>query len=131
MFQSVRVDSYPLFIEVYCFGACSEVYIKSEEKYPSLPLRGVKASHIGWLVKVRGIITRCTDVKPLMQVATYTCETCGYEIYQVRFHPGLLTSDDFTMVASNFGQVQESVTRPVKVVFRLNIQCKHTNCTDS
>lgn len=59
-----------------------EVYIKSEEKYAPLPLRGVKAGHIGWLVKVRGIITRCTDVKPLMQVATYTCETCGYEIYQ-------------------------------------------------
>lgn len=59
-----------------------EVYIKSEDKNAALALRGVKASHVGWLVKVRGIITRCTDVKPLMQVATYTCETCGYEIYQ-------------------------------------------------
>jgi DNA replication licensing factor MCM7 len=64
-------------------GIFSEVYIKSEDKNAALALRGVKASHIGWLVKVRGIITRCTDVKPLMQVATYTCETCGYEIYQV------------------------------------------------
>jgi DNA replication licensing factor MCM7 len=34
-------------------------------------------------VKISGIVTRCSDVKPLMQVAVYTCEECGFEIYQV------------------------------------------------
>ena len=31
---------------------------------------------------VRGIVTRCTEVKPMMQVATYTCDQCGAETYQ-------------------------------------------------
>ena len=54
-------------------------------------LRDVRACHIGQIVKVRGIITRCTDVKPLMQVAVYTCEECGFEIYQVIFLPSLVS----------------------------------------
>lgn len=37
---------------------------------------------IGKLVTVRGIVTRCTEVKPMMQVATYTCDQCGAETYQ-------------------------------------------------
>nr|CAD1816896.1 unnamed protein product [Ananas comosus var. bracteatus] len=48
----------------------------------SLTIRQVKASNIGQLVKISGIVTRCSDVKPLMQVAVYTCEDCGFEIYQ-------------------------------------------------
>ena len=45
-------------------------------------LRDVKASHIGALVRVEGIVTRVSDVKPLVEVATYTCDCCGFEIYQ-------------------------------------------------
>ncbi|KAM0954424.1 putative DNA helicase [Dioscorea sansibarensis] len=59
-----------------------EVYIKAFSKGTPLTLRQVKASNIGQLVKVSGIVTRCSDVKPLMQVAVYTCEECGFEIYQ-------------------------------------------------
>ncbi|XP_077218337.1 minichromosome maintenance (MCM2/3/5) family protein [Tasmannia lanceolata] len=59
-----------------------EVYIKAFSKGTTCTLREVKASHIGQLVKISGIITRCSDVKPLMQVAVYTCEECGFEIYQ-------------------------------------------------
>ncbi|MCO5606715.1 hypothetical protein L7F22_060905 [Adiantum nelumboides] len=59
-----------------------EVHIKAFVKEKAQALREVRASHIGQIVKVRGIITRCTDVKPLMQVAVYTCEECGFEIYQ-------------------------------------------------
>uniref|UniRef100_M8BNG1 DNA replication licensing factor MCM7 n=1 Tax=Aegilops tauschii TaxID=37682 RepID=M8BNG1_AEGTA len=59
-----------------------EVYIKAFSKVTPLTLRQVKASHIGQLVKISGIVTRCSDVKPLMQVAVYTCEECGFEIYQ-------------------------------------------------
>jgi hypothetical protein len=34
-------------------------------------------------VSVKGIVTRATDVKPLMQAATYTCDQCGAETYQI------------------------------------------------
>ncbi|CAL1366851.1 unnamed protein product [Linum trigynum] len=59
-----------------------EVYIKAASKDKKLIIRSVKASNIGHLVRVSGIVTRCSDVKPLMQVAVYTCEECGFEIYQ-------------------------------------------------
>nr|CAB3466165.1 unnamed protein product [Digitaria exilis] len=61
-----------------------EVYIKAFSKMTPLTIRQVKASNIGQLVKISGIVTRCSDVKPLMQVAVYTCEECGFEIYQVK-----------------------------------------------
>jgi len=47
-----------------------------------IPVRDVKAVHMGKLVTVRGIVTRCTEVKPMMVVATYTCDQCGAETYQ-------------------------------------------------
>jgi DNA replicative helicase MCM subunit Mcm2 (Cdc46/Mcm family) len=62
---------------------CSGVYIKAFSKVTPHTIRQVKASNIGQLVKISGIVTRCSDVKPLMQVAVYTCEECGFEIYQV------------------------------------------------
>ena len=49
----------------------------------ALSIREVSALHIGSLVAVRGMVTRVSDVKPLVEVATYTCEQCGCEIYQV------------------------------------------------
>ena len=57
-------------------------------------LREVRASHIGKLVTVSGIVTRVGDVKPLMEVACYTCDTCGFEIYQE------VTGDAFMPVQS-------------------------------
>jgi len=45
-------------------------------------LRTVMAQHIGRLVKIRAMVARASDVKPLAQVITYTCEECGYEAYQ-------------------------------------------------
>ncbi|KAI4326439.1 hypothetical protein MLD38_031754 [Melastoma candidum] len=59
-----------------------EVYIRASSKGQPFTIREVKASHIGQLVRISGIVTRCSDVKPLMQVAVYTCEECGFEIYQ-------------------------------------------------
>ncbi|KAJ8955589.1 hypothetical protein NQ318_001419 [Aromia moschata] len=51
-------------------------------RYKIVSIREVKADHIGKLVTVRGIVTRCTEVKPMMCVATYTCDQCGAETYQ-------------------------------------------------
>lgn len=47
-----------------------------------MSIREVKADNIGKLVTVRGIVTRCTEVKPMMVVATYSCDRCGAETYQ-------------------------------------------------
>ena len=38
---------------------------------------------IGCLLTMKGIVTRVTEVKPLMRVATYTCEQGGSEVYQM------------------------------------------------
>ncbi|OXU18408.1 hypothetical protein TSAR_003089 [Trichomalopsis sarcophagae] len=59
-----------------------EVYFKNFNDAKSMSVRDVKAMNIGQLVTVRGIVTRTTEVKPLMVVATYTCDQCGAETYQ-------------------------------------------------
>ncbi|NXX15712.1 MCM7 factor, partial [Podargus strigoides] len=45
-------------------------------------IRAVRAECVGKLVTVRGIVTRVTEVKPMMVVATYSCDQCGAETYQ-------------------------------------------------
>jgi len=46
-------------------------------------MRELRASQIGGLVLIRGIVTRVSDVKPCIQVATYACDVCGFETYQL------------------------------------------------
>ena len=52
------------------------------QKQTPKTLREIKSSDIGHLVCVRGMVTRCSDVKPHITVCTYICDTCGCEIYQ-------------------------------------------------
>ncbi|KAI9019534.1 MCM2/3/5 family-domain-containing protein [Phycomyces nitens] len=59
-----------------------EVYIKPLSSDAALAVRQIKGSLLGHLVTVRGIITRVSDVKPFLQVNTYTCDSCGHEIFQ-------------------------------------------------
>lgn len=47
-----------------------------------LNIRNVKGAHIGQLITIRGIITRVSDVKPSIQIQAYTCDSCGFEIFQ-------------------------------------------------
>lgn len=47
------------------------------------PIRQVQAEYVGRFVTIRGIVTRCTHPKPKIRVATYTCDLCGYETFQV------------------------------------------------
>ena len=61
---------------------CSELYFKARNAAKHVAIREVKADSIGKLVCVKGIVTRATEVKPMMQVATYTCDQCGAETYQ-------------------------------------------------
>lgn len=51
-------------------------------KARALSVREVKGSMVGKLVTVMGIVTRVLDVKPLVLVNAYTCDKCGYEIFQ-------------------------------------------------
>lgn len=46
-------------------------------------LRQVRSRAVGHLVTLRGMIVRASDVKPACAVATFTCDACGCEIYQV------------------------------------------------
>jgi len=45
--------------------------------------RDVKSSHCGALVSFECIVVRTGEVKPRMEVATYRCEECESEIFQV------------------------------------------------
>lgn len=46
-------------------------------------LRYVRSRSMGHLVTIQGMIVRCSDVKPSCVVATYSCDLCGCEVYQV------------------------------------------------
>ncbi|TRY54048.1 hypothetical protein DNTS_034760 [Danionella cerebrum] len=59
-----------------------EVYFRPPSTLKPVCVREVRASCIGSLVSIRGIVTRATDVKPMMSVCTYTCDQCGAETYQ-------------------------------------------------
>lgn len=65
-----------------CFFLYSEVSFKPLSTDKTFSIREIKADHIGKLVTIRGIVTRSTEVKPMMVVATYTCDRCGSETYQ-------------------------------------------------
>lgn len=59
-----------------------ELYFKPRSIEKPLSVRHVKAKHIGKLVTLAGVVTRTTEVKPVLQVATYVCESCSAETYQ-------------------------------------------------
>jgi len=69
-----------------------QIAIEPPKDYPNLLIRNIKAKSIGNIVKIKSIVTKISDVKPMMQVATYTCDVCACEIYQV------VTSITFTPV---------------------------------
>jgi Predicted ATPase involved in replication control, Cdc46/Mcm family len=46
-------------------------------------LRHIRSQSMGKLVTIQGMIVRASDVKPCCVVATYTCDNCGCEMYQV------------------------------------------------
>ncbi len=61
-------------------NCCSQRYFYCRLCHASLPF--VRALDIGHLVRIKGIVTRASDVKPQVTVCTYTCEVCGSEIFQ-------------------------------------------------
>ncbi|EMD48579.1 DNA replication licensing factor, putative [Entamoeba histolytica KU27] len=59
-----------------------ETFIRPRKNQEITPIRELRAEKIGKLVRVKGIVTRATDVRPLARVITYSCEQCGNELYQ-------------------------------------------------
>ncbi|KAH9994903.1 DNA replication licensing factor mcm7 [Xylariaceae sp. FL0662B] len=54
----------------------------AENPVKALAVRQVRGEHLGHLITIRGIATRVSDVKPVVQVGAYTCDRCGCEIFQ-------------------------------------------------
>ncbi|KAI1779557.1 DNA replication licensing factor mcm7 [Hypoxylon cercidicola] len=54
----------------------------TEKPIKALAVRQVRGDHLGHLITVRGISTRVSDVKPIVQVGAYVCDRCGCEIFQ-------------------------------------------------
>ena len=59
-----------------------EVFLMPRVKEKAVPLRQVRSGEIGQLLTVKGIVTRVSEVKPSIAVATYTCAKGGFEVYQ-------------------------------------------------
>lgn len=59
-----------------------EVLIQPRSKMPQRRLRDIGAEKIGHLVKLTGIVTQVTDVRPMVAVATYLDDSTGKEVYQ-------------------------------------------------
>ncbi|KAF9566354.1 MCM-domain-containing protein [Agrocybe pediades] len=58
------------------------LYFKPLNSDIPVAVREVRGSSLGRLITVRGIVTRVSEVKPLLQVNAYTCDTCGSETFQ-------------------------------------------------
>ena len=86
-----------------------EVSFKLNSDIKPLPVRNVNADSIGKLVNIRGIVTRATEVKPMLQVATYTCDQCGAETYQTigsaNFMPLLMCPSDDCRINKSGGRL--------------------------
>uniref|UniRef100_A0A0K0DCR9 DNA replication licensing factor MCM7 n=1 Tax=Angiostrongylus cantonensis TaxID=6313 RepID=A0A0K0DCR9_ANGCA len=96
IFQRVRMDDQSRISEGYLSGTAEEVrkkyppqllrrfevIFKCRETMKPLAVRDIKANCVGKLVTVSGIVIRSTEVKPLLEVMTYACDTCSAEVYQ-------------------------------------------------
>nr|UPN66600.1 DNA replication licensing factor MCM7 [Colaphellus bowringi] len=86
-----------------------EIYFQDFSAKKTVPIREVKAEHIGKLVTVRGIVTRCIEVKPMLSVATYTCDQCGAETYQpiasLSFMPVIMCPSDDCRINKSGGRL--------------------------
>ncbi|KAJ0400619.1 hypothetical protein ATCC90586_008486 [Pythium insidiosum] len=80
-----------------------EVRIVPGVKAKAVPIREVKASKVGSLVRIKGMVTRVSNVKPLITVATYTCESCAERCKTNRQNGRLLMQTK----ASKFDKYQE------------------------
>jgi DNA replication licensing factor MCM7 len=58
------------------------LYFKPLTSDIPIAVREIKGAFLGRLINIRGIVTRVSEVKPLLQVNAYTCDVCGSETFQ-------------------------------------------------
>ncbi|KAI8056161.1 MCM-domain-containing protein [Syncephalis plumigaleata] len=58
------------------------VHVRPRSVAKPRAVREICGADIGHLIQVRGIVTRVSDVKPLLVVAAYSCDMCGSEIFK-------------------------------------------------
>ncbi|XP_063930225.1 DNA replication licensing factor mcm7-like isoform X2 [Zophobas morio] len=64
-----------------------EVVVKAPLSQRELSVRELHGNDIGSLVKVKAMVTRVSEVKPRMTVATYICMQCNGETFQEVLSP--------------------------------------------
>jgi DNA replicative helicase MCM subunit Mcm2 (Cdc46/Mcm family) len=64
-------------------GGGDKLSKQQETACEGVSLRHVRSKSMGKLVTIRGMVVRASDVKPYCLVATYSCDACGCEVYQV------------------------------------------------
>merc|ERR1719414_2191224 len=62
--------------------ASYEIHIVPSPSAEVHAVRGVRAAHVGCLVRVDALVTKVSSVKPRIQVATYSCNECGAYVFQ-------------------------------------------------
>ncbi len=59
-----------------------ELRFKGRTTEKPLKLRDVSSSRLGHLVQVHCMVLRATEVRPVVEVASHTCDRCGWETFQ-------------------------------------------------
>jgi len=59
-----------------------EVRFKPRVEGKTMKLREITSNYVGALVQMDCLVVRISQVKPKVEVVTYTCEICGAEIFQ-------------------------------------------------
>ncbi|KAF7295500.1 DNA replication licensing factor MCM7 [Mycena indigotica] len=80
--RNAQLDQAVAFSPLVSHNFQSNLYFKPLLNDVALAVREVHSAHIGHLITVRGIVTRVSEVKPLLQVNAYTCDVCGSETFQ-------------------------------------------------
>lgn len=60
--------------------------LNAQSAAQGVSLRHVRSKSMGRLVTITGMIVKASDVKPMLQVASYTCDVCGCELYKETHH---------------------------------------------
>ncbi|KAJ1545725.1 Mcm2-7 hexameric complex component, partial [Cladochytrium tenue] len=79
-------------------------------------VREVKGSALGRLVTIRGMVTRVSNVRPMVRVVAYSCDRCGYENFDEVTKPSYMP----------LSECQSDVCKKNKVRGKLYMQTRST-----
>ncbi|CAL8106657.1 unnamed protein product [Orchesella dallaii] len=87
-----------------------EIYWKPRTSVKSVSIRALRASQVGKLVTVHGTVIRASEVRPLLTVATYSCDSCSAETFQTiagpSFSPQVQCNSEFCKSNRTGGRLQ-------------------------